>query len=207
MTLTHEEYWKLGTDRLGSMDTALSELIWTFPSPRKELVEKMMRGPIGEQFMTAPASTRRAFHNAFPCGLLAHSLNVVKNALKLSETLAPKRWPQHKVIFCALFHDLGKAGFPGKPYYIPTKDDWKTRKNEFWDVSKDEFMPNAERSLFTLQQHGIQVDYEESVAIRWNDGPGAPGNSEYAFHEPDLALIIHWADFWSSKQEKSEGIL
>ena len=207
MALTHEQYWKLGTDRLEEMDETVSELVGMFPSPRRELVEKMMRGPIGEQFMTAPASTRRAYHNAFPCGLVAHSLNVVKFALKLAETLAPGRWPKHKLIFCALFHDLGKAGSPGNPYYVPTDQDWKMRKNEDWEVSKTDFMPNAERSLFTLQQHGIAVDYEESVAIRWNDGPGAEGNAQYTFHEPDLALIIHWADFWSSNQEKSEGAL
>ncbi len=188
------------------MDKSISELIMMFPSPRRELIEKMMAGPIGEQFMVAPASTRRAYHNAFPCGLVAHSLNVVMNALKLSSTLAPGRWPQEKIVFCALFHDLGKAGAPGRPYYVLTEQDWKFQRDEFWEVSKEEFMPNAERSLFTLQQHGIAVDYEEFVAIRWNDGPGASGNDQYAFHEPDLALIIHWADFWSTNQEKSAAI-
>lgn len=205
MALTHEQYWKLGTDRLEDMNEAVNALVAMFPSPRRELVQKMLEGAVGEQFMTAPASTRRSYHNAFPCGLVAHSLNVVKFALKLSETLAPGRWPKHKVIFCALFHDLGKAGSPGHPYYVPTKEDWKKRKNEFWEVSKEEFMPNCEKSLFVLQQHGIPLDHEETVAIRWNDGPGAPGNHDYNFHEPDLALIIHWADFWSSKQEKAEG--
>lgn len=216
MTLTNEQYWKIGTDQLELMNDTVHDLIKTFPENiagsngtlynRRTLVQAMMNGQIGEQFMVAPASTRRAYHNAFPCGLVDHSLRVVRNALRLAETLASGRWPQHKIIFCALFHDLGKAGSPGKPYYIPTKEDWKARKGEFWDVSKDDFMPNAEKSLFTLQQHGIIVDYEESVAIRWNDGPGADGNKPYAFHEPDLALIVHWADFWSSKQEKSIGL-
>jgi hypothetical protein len=208
MALTHDEYWRLGSDRLEYMHGKVSKLISMFPSGRRELVQAMMDGPIGVQFMSAPASTRRAYHNAFPCGLVAHSLNVVAYALKLTETLAPHQWLDHKVVFCALFHDLGKAGSPGRPYYVPTAEDWKARKGEYWDVSKHadaEFMPNAEKSLFTLQQHGIVLDHEETVAIRWNDGPGASGNGQYAFHEPDLALIIHWADFWSSKREKSEG--
>lgn len=204
--LSHEEYWDIGKKNLDFMSETLDDLISTFPSERRRLVEEMMRGPIGEQFMTAPASTRRAYHNAFPCGLLAHSLNVVRNALKISDALAPNRWPKHKVIFCALFHDLGKAGSPGKPYYLPTKEDWKIRKEQYWDVSNDEYMPNAEKSLFILQQYGITLDHEETVAIRWNDGPGADGNSAYNFHEPDLALIIHWADFWSANQEKAEGL-
>jgi len=205
MTLSHEEYWNSGKKNLDFMVETLDDLIATFPEPRRDLVRKMIDGPLGEQFMTAPASTRRAYHNAFPCGLLAHSLNVVRNALKISEALAPGRWPKHKLIFCALFHDLGKSGSVGKPYYLPTKEDWKMRKEQYWDVSQEEYMPNAEKSLFLLQQHGIVVDHEESVAIRWNDGPGANGNGQYNFHEPDLALIIHWADFWSSNQEKLES--
>ncbi len=207
MSLSHEEYWSQGSSRLEEYEQVVSELVATFPQPRRDLVKQMLAGPIGEQFMTAPASTRRAFHNAFPCGLVAHSLNVVRNALKLAETLASGRWSRHKVVFCALFHDLGKAGSPGKPYYVPTRDDWKMRRNEFWEVSKDEFMPNSEKSLYLLQLHGIAVDHEEAVAIRWNDGPGGEGNGGYAFNEPDLALIIHWADFWSSKQEKAAGAL
>lgn len=206
MTLSHDDYWKQGTDRLVELEAAVNEMIAIFPEPRRSLVRKMMAGPVGEQFMTAPASTRRAFHNAFPCGLVAHSLNVVKHAIQIAGVLAPGRWPTHRIVFCALFHDLGKAGSPGHPYYVPTRDDWKMRRNEFWEVSKHEFMPNSEKSLYLLQLHGISVDHEEAVAIRWNDGPGSEGNAAYSFNEPDLALIVHWADFWSSKQEKSAGL-
>jgi hypothetical protein len=206
MSLSHEDYWSQGSSRLDQYEKAVTNLVGMFPEPRRTLVGKMMVSEVGEQFMTAPASTRRAFHNAFPCGLVAHSLNVVEGAIKLAETLAPGRWPLHKVVFCALFHDLGKAGSGGHPYYVPTKDDWKLRRNEFWEVSKYEFMPNSEKSLFLLQQFGVTVDHEEAVAIRWNDGPGGEGNTGYAFNEPDLALIVHWADFWASKQEKAAGL-
>lgn len=206
MSLSHDEYWNQGSSRLEQYERSVDNLINLFPDTRRELVRKMMASEVGEQFMTAPASTRRAFHNAFPCGLVAHSLNVVEAAIKLTETLAPGRWPLHKIVFCALFHDLGKAGSAGLPYYVPTRDDWKLRRNEFWEVSKHEFMPNSEKSLFILQQFGITLDHEEAVAIRWNDGPGGEGNSGYAFNEPDLALIIHWADFWASKQEKAAGL-
>lgn len=203
MKMNHDEYWKQGSDRLDAFERVVSNLIETFPQKRRDAVREMMDGPVGEQFMLAPASTRRSYHNAFPCGLVAHSLNVVDNATKLANTLAPGRWPTATIIFCALFHDLGKAGSSGKPYYIPTKDDWKMRRGEYWEVSKDDFMPNSEKSLFILQEAGIVLSHEETVAIRWNDGPGSPGNQAYSFHEPDLALIIHWADFWSMRQEKS----
>lgn len=205
MSMTDEEYWKQGTERLEEYVKMVDSIVDSFPEPRRSQVKKMMAGPIGEQFMTAPASTRRAFHNAFPCGLVAHSLSVVKYAVKFAETLAPGRWPVWKVMFVALFHDLGKAGSPGKPYYVKTTDDWKLRKDEFYDVSKDEFMPNSEKSLYVMQLHGITLDWEETVAIRLNDGSGARGNEGYLFNEPDLSLVVHWADHWASKQEKAAG--
>lgn len=205
MAQTDEEYWKQGTDKLEEYHDMVASIIATFPEPRRSQVTKMMDGAIGEQFMTSPASTRRAFHYAFPCGLVAHSLNVVKQAVKLAEAMAPGRWPKEKVMFCALFHDLGKAGSPGKPYYIPQKDEWKAKRGESYEVSKDEYMPNAEKSLYLLQLHGVTVDHEETVAIRLNDGMGSDSNREYSFKEPDLALIIHWADHWASRVEKLEG--
>ncbi len=205
MTQTAEEYWKQGTDKLETYIKMVDQIISLMPEPRRSLVKKMMDGPIGEQFMMAPASTRRMFHYAFPCGLIAHSLNVVTYAVQIANAIAPNRWPTWKVMFCALFHDLGKAGSPGIPYYVPTKDEWKTKKNEFYEISKDEFMPNSEKSLYLMQLHGIVLDHEETCAIRLNDGPGAEGNRGYAFNEPDLALIIHWADHWASKLEKQAG--
>lgn len=205
MAQTDDEYWNQGTNKLEEYHEMVQSIISLLPEPRKSQVQKMMDGAMGEQFMTSPASTRRTFHYAFPCGLVAHSLNVVKYAMKIAEAVAPGRWPAWKIMFCALFHDLGKAGSPGKPYYVLTKEEWKIKKKECYEVSKDEFMPNAEKSLFVMQLHGITLDHEETVAIRLNDGMGSESNREYSFNEPDLALVIHWADHWASRQEKLEG--
>lgn len=202
--MTEDEYWKQGTDRLEEFHSMVNSIIKLMPEPRRSQVEKMLDGPMGEQFMTSPASTRRAYHYAFPCGLVAHSLNVVKYAVKLADTLAPDRWPKWKVMFCALFHDLGKAGSPGKPYYVPQKDEWKRKKGEYYEVSHDEYMPNAEKSLYVLQLHGVTLDHEETVAIRLNDGMGPGENKPYEFREPMLALIIHWADHFATRMEKEQ---
>lgn len=205
MAQTEEEYLNQGIEQLDAYVALMNSIIDSLPEPKKSQVQKMMDGPLGEQFISAPASTRRAFHYAFAGGLLAHSLNVVRYAVQFAETFARGRWPKWKVAFCALFHDLGKAGSPGKPYYVPTKEDWKRKKGEYYDVCKDEWMPNAEKSLYNLQLHGVTLDWEETVAIRLNDGMGSESNREYSFNEPDLALIIHWADHWASRQEKQEG--
>lgn len=205
MSQTEDEYWRQGSERLEEYVTMVNAIVDTFPEPRRSQVQKMLDGPMGEQFMTSPASTRRAHHYAFPGGLVAHSLNVVKYAVKLAETLAPGRWTKPQLMFCALFHDLGKAGSPGKPYYVQTAEDWKRKRGEYYDISNEEYMPNAEKSLFVLQLHGVTVTHEEAVAIRLNDGMAPVENKPYSFREPDLALIIHWADHWASKLEKQEG--
>jgi hypothetical protein len=197
-----DAYWKQGELMLAQMIVEMDSIIGLFPEEKRKCVSTMMEGPIGEQFVMAPASTRRHYHNAFPCGLLAHSLGVVKNALRLSKALWPGRWPTWKVAFVALFHDLGKAGAPGKPFYVLTKEEWKRKKGEHWEVSKDEYMPNPERAIFTLLSHGVSLDYEEYQAIRLNDGAAAEGNKDFAFKENPLSLIVHWADHATMMDEK-----
>lgn len=202
MTLTADEYWNQGTKMVDRYAVQVNAIISSFPEPRRSLVSAMMDGPLGEQFMTAPASTRRTYHNAFPCGLVAHSLNVVMNAGKIASALAPGRWPTDRIFFCALFHDFGKAGSPGHPYYVEVQEDWKRRREEYYEVSKFEFMPNSEKSVWLLQRNGIVLEHEEYAAIRLNDG-SVPENRPWEFREPDLALIIHWADMWAMRAEKS----
>lgn len=201
--MTDEEYLKQGTRNIDEYVRRVNDIVTKFPTDRRTAVQEMLNGALGEQFFTAPASSRRGFHNAFPCGLVAHSLNVVDQALKISQALDPGRWGYSTIAFCALFHDLGKAGSPGKPMYVRTKEIWKEKRGEFWDVSKEEWMPNAEKSLYLLQHHGVVVSWEEAVAIRLNDGMGSESNREYSFHEPDLALVIHWADHWAMRREKA----
>lgn len=202
MTISDDDYWKQGSERLSELVKRVDAMVNTFPLTRRKLVQKMLSDSVGEQFMMAPASTRRAYHNAFPCGLVMHSLNVADRALSLAWTLAPGRWDDHKVAFAGLFHDLGKAGTAGKPYYLYAEE-WMRKKNELYQVSKDEYMPASEKSLFILQQYGITLDHEESAAIRLADGQGSRGNADWSFNEPDLALIIHWADHWEMRAEKA----
>jgi len=199
--MSKDKYWEQGADKIEEAYSTVLKLVGTFPEPRKTKVKSMLED-LGEQFMTAPASTNRTHHNAFPGGLLLHSISVVKHAHAIANAVAPNRWAASRITFCALFHDLGKAGTPGNPYYIQVEDEWKFRRGHYYEVNKDEWMPSAERGLFILQQAGIVLDHEEYMAIRLNDGMGPAENKPYSFREPDLSLIIHWADHWAMRQEK-----
>lgn len=204
MRLTDEQYLDQGMLRIESAMAELDRIFETFPAQRRSKVRKMMEGPVGNQFLTAPASSRRSYHYAFPGGLLLHSLNVVKNLQKIVLSLAPNRWDIGTLNFVGIFHDLGKAGTAGNPNYTPTKEEWKRRRGEFFEISKNDFMPNAEKGLFILQQNFIELSHEEYAAIRLNDGMGTDENRGYAFREPPLALFVHWADHWASVEEKEE---
>lgn len=203
MTLSPDEYWNQGTALLERYHSAVASIIEGFDQPRRKQVKDMLDGPMGEQFMTAPASIKRAYHNAFPCGLVAHSLTVASNTLKIANALAPGRWSVNRLMFVGLFHDFGKAGTPGNPYYLPVQEEWKRRREENYEVSTKHWMPNAELGLWNMMNHGIQPDHEEYAAIRLNDGPGAAENRPWDFRTPQLAMIVHWADSWASETEKS----
>lgn len=204
--MTNEEYIRQGEARLERDLSRVKALVQYLPSERAKQVQEMLDGPVGSNFFTAPASTKRAYHYAFPGGLVAHSLNVVTHALTLQKHLAPDRWPVEKVVFCALFHDLGKAGDGKQPYYVRTEGSYLFDKGIFYDVNpRMTYMPSSDMGLYLLQRQGIVLEADEYLAIRLNDGPAAPENQMYAFREPDLSVLINMADNWAMRQEKAEA--
>ena len=76
-------------------------------------------------WLTSPASTR--FHLNIERGLLLHSVGVTYNALGIRDLLAPDI-PDESIVISALFHDLGKVGYPGKPYYLRNDVQWEVTK-------------------------------------------------------------------------------
>jgi hypothetical protein len=188
-----------------SMAEVLELIDREFSEPRRTQVLEMLAGDFGNEYFTAPASSNVNFHLCEVGGLARHSLNVVSNLLQLSMIFAKGRWSREKLIFCGLFHDLGKAGDGERPYYVSTKEEWKLKRGSLYDINKPcVAMPTSERGLYVLQRHGVTLDHEEYLAIRLNDGQYAEENRWYSMKEPELALLVHMADLWSTKMEKPE---
>jgi len=158
---------------------------------------------LGERLALCPASARRDYHNAFPGGLVDHSLRVLMNARLLAGAFS---WdlPKESLIVGCLFHDLGKVGDHENDYYIPQTDQWRADKlGEEYTYNKDiQYMTVPDRGIFLCQHFGLKLSQDEMLAIKLNDGQYADENAAYKLKEPKLADVVHMADLISTKQEK-----
>lgn len=195
---------KLSDEKIAENMVKVQSIVKTFPEARRKLIAKMLSGPVGEEFFTAPASPREEYHCCFPGGLCDHSLRVVDNLYNISQVLVPGRFDLATLNFVGLFHDLGKVGDGVNPYYLPNPEEWaRTKRGILYITNKDcAYMPTAERSLFVLQRNGIGLEPDEYLAIRLHDGHYEDANRNYRMKEPDLALLAHFADRWATSQEK-----
>ena len=155
-------------------------------------------------WLTCPASTR--FHLNIEKGLLIHSVGVTYNALDIKELLAPDI-SDEAIVITALFHDLGKTGLPGKPYYLPNNNKWEIEKRGITYKINPEIvtMNIAVRSLYLVSQH-IPLTEMEAQAIVAHDGiypvRGGVNNLDYHHNECRLQMIIHFADKWTAAVEE-----
>lgn len=183
----------------------VQKLIDLMPEDRQGQVKRMMDSKVGEVYFTAPASSREEYHSCYPGGLAQHSLNVVRNLKKVCDAFCKGRYPDHQLAFVGLFHDLGKVGDGEVESYIPNLDQWQRNRGQLYQINKDcPWMPTSERGLYILQNFGVQVTSDEYLAIRLNDGQYVDENKPYRGREPDLALLLHMADMWAARQEKTE---
>lgn len=164
---------------------------------------------MGESIVLCPASGRLEYHNAFPGGLIEHSLRVLNNAAKLTKEHGwTGKFSKESLIISALFHDLGKVGMPSEngwiPYYIPQESEWHREKlGEIYKHNdKLPYMTVPQRSMFIMQYFGVKLSYDEYLAILLNDGWILQENKPYCLKEPPLAHVIMTADYISTFQEK-----
>ena len=155
-------------------------------------------------WLTSPASTR--FHLNIEHGLLVHSVGTTYNALKIRDSIAPDL-QNESVVISALFHDLGKIGLPGKPYYLPNDNKWEVEKRGMtYRINQDLVTMNiAVRSLYLISKY-VPLTEEEAQAIVAHDGiypvSGGVNNLDYHHKECRLQMIVHFADKWTAAVEE-----
>ncbi len=144
-------------------------------------------------WLSSPASSR--FHNDFEGGLISHSVSVAEILLKIKGLLAPSIDDESCVIV-GLFHDVGKVGYAGKPYYIPNSNKQGNRTRKYLINPKVVTMGLAVRSLYLVSQC-IKLSEEEAQAIVYHDGQYIEENKIIAHREEPLTLLLSYADNWA----------
>ena len=133
-------------------------------------------------WLTSPASTR--FHLNKKKGLLLHSVGVAENLLKFRKFLAPMI-SEESCVIVGLFHDVGKVGMLGKPFYIKNNNQWEVQnRNITYKVNpKITQMVLADRSLYLVSKY-IPLSDAEAQAILYHDG-------QYIKHNRCIPFIIN----------------
>jgi len=206
MKLSAEDLLKNWDKHIKIVDSFIKE-------PRKSEVLHMLE-ELKETLIMAPASGRVHYHNAFPGGYIDHVNRVVEYSLRLKylweELNADVNFSEEELVFCALFHDLGKIGNGELVGYIPQKDKWRNEKiGEVFTHNPDlSFMLIQDRSLFLLQKFNIILSENEYLGIKLHDGLYDESNKPYFLSiQPESKLrtnlvhILHQADFMAAKVE------
>jgi hypothetical protein len=189
-----------------------------FPTRAKEI--NAMYDHLEERMMMMPASGTDHFHNAFEGGYIDHVLRVMDCTTKLYESWKEmgadvSNFSYEELMFAAMHHDLGKAGFPGEgeEVYIVNDSEWH-RKNQgsvFTQNGELNYMDVTHRALWLLQKYGIEFTQKEMIGIMLADGLYNKANEKYFISyseefalKTELPYILHWADHMSCRIESSE---
>jgi hypothetical protein len=196
-------------------ETYRSKVNEMFPT-RKDALNKMY-DEYEDRMALMPASSIAHFHNAFAGGYVAHILNVMRCA-RLQYNLWKDAgadisgYTFEELMFAAMHHDLGKAGFPGdgnEVYQVETSD-WH-RKNMGRLYKHNENIPFTmvpDLSIFLLHHYNVDMSWNEYQAIKIHDGMYDDGNKPYfvartakAKLKTNLPLILHHADHMAAQIE------
>ena len=188
-------------------------------------IEKYVQGERKQQFIDfynkfderialLPASHKTNYHNCFPGGYADHVLRVIKAAFKVHKVWVEmgmvETYTDEELFVAALNHDLGKIGTSEETAVFPSTDEW--RKKNLGEMYKFNdalpYMTVPDRSLFLLQESGIQLSTNEFIAIKTHDGLYDQANEAYlkgylneSKPRTSLPFVLHQADLMAARVE------
>ena len=119
--------------------------------PRVDKLNEMYE-VFGEQLLSAPASGKVHYHNAFPGGYLDHVVHVAEASMKVATAYkaigGDIDFTKQEMIFAALHHDLGKLGSEAGAYYLDQDSDWHRKRGEMYTYNGNiQYMTVTDRAL------------------------------------------------------------
>jgi hypothetical protein len=169
-----------------------------------------------DAMLTAPASSKFAFHNAYPGGWLDHTLTVHDNLMDLIHMYESKGGTINinldSARKCALLHDFGKLGDGVEDFYLlETQQKWLDMGFLYKRNPKFSMFTTNDMTMYLLQRVGITLTMEEIVAIKCTDGMYDKENEKYLMSknpfafDNNLPYLLHWADHMATLTEKDEA--
>jgi hypothetical protein len=156
---------------------------------------------LGDAYFTAPASTMLSLHNAFPGGLLDHSIKVCRNMIQMNRMLPTDMQVAEKSIYkVAFLAEIGKTFL-----YRPCLSKWH-RENQGKMYEFDESLTSmrvGERSIYYALQFGVELTQEEFQAVLNVDKP--LDDLQAKWHSTTLAQLLRQATDLSIAIEKHES--
>ena len=190
------------------------------PERMEKLLFMYSEEQLGMELLMAPASGKAHFHSAYVGGYIDHVMNVCKNSIGMMKQFKENGgiidFEVEELLFAALHHDLGKLGLKNKPYYIPNPSEWHIKnQGKVYSANPDlHHMTHTDRTIFVLQQYGIQISEAEYFGIKLTDGLYDEDNMKYlkVFDinkrmKYKIPYIMHWADHMSTVIESQDNTM
>ena len=203
-------------DEIDAMVQKLFDIIRTAFAPDRARALLVMYEKIYDRLISAPASSKVYYHNAFPGGYLDHVLRVIAN-LDLVERLFKHTggtldYAREEGIFAAMHHDLYKLGDEHGPMYVAENDSYWIKKGMVYDYNNEiPVMSGTDRTFYVLRYHRIDFTQNEMIGIRCADGMYDDANKKYFLAYgtfplvPNIAYMVHWADHTAALYEKQRA--
>ena len=127
------------------------------------ILNKELLDYLGEDLLTAPASTMTSLHNAFPGGLIDHVLKTTKYAIGINKLLPDSMSVDAQSIVKVCFlHQIGKTFL-----YKWCESEWhRNNQGKMYDFNEEiTSMKVGERSVYYAMKYGVKLNEEEYQAI------------------------------------------
>lgn len=154
---------------------------------------------LGDDLFTAPATHRDDLYNAFPGGLIDHTLRLTSYAMKINKILPSKLFINEKSLIkvCFLSH-IGRTFL-----YQFNDSDWHVKNGmPYKYITNITALHTGERSVFYAVSNGIELSSEEYQAIINFDK--APDDSMALFHTETIGDVLKMGNTLAITEEKNK---
>lgn len=165
------------------------------------ILSKELLDYLGEDLLTAPASTMKSLHNAFPGGLIDHVLKTTKYAIGINKLLPNNiSVDAQSIVKVCFLHQIGKTFL-----YKWCESEWhRNNQGKMYDFNEELIsMKVGERSVYYAMKYGIKLSEEEYQAIVNYDKPEDDKQSKW--YGSTLSTILKQANELAIIEEKNNN--